>query len=198
MDGNDFMNKKKMWIIITAAAVALAALIGVLCWLYWPGCRVVGDTLYVDIQETGFAFDPETGELLGQTPVTVSGTAGLKAGKLFSGEILVEGYQNSSSGTITGSGAAEKQDDGSVLIYYNESCVHYETAETEADQTAAAATEKVEHICDYYYTVCLYPRKGDLTVVEVGSYLNETLVYVICAENEAEARELYQWYVENR
>lgn len=191
------MDKKKLWIIIAAAAV-LAVGIGVICWLFWPGYRVVGERLYVDIQKTGFVFDPKTGEILGETPVTVSGTAKSADGGDFEGEILVLGYQNMADGVVTGTAATETTDDGFVLIHYMESCTHYERVEFEDYQAEKDVTEKVTHICDYYYTVCLYPENKDFAAVEVGDYAEESLVYVICAEDEAEAKERYDWYVKNR
>lgn len=192
------MEKKKLWLIIGAAAVVLAIFVGVLCWLYWPGYRVVGDRLYVDIHEVGFIFDPENGKVLGQTPVTVSGTAKSADGADFEGEVLVLGYQNIADGTVTGSGGTETTEDGFVLIHYMESCTHYQNVEFEDYQAENDVTEKVTHICDYYYTVCLYPEDGDFAAVEVGDYAEETLVYVICAKDEAEAKERYEWYVKNR
>lgn len=193
------MDKKKLWIIIAAAAAVLVIVVVTLCALFWPGYRVVGDKLYVDIQKTGFVFDPETGEILGETPVKVSGTADSADGGDFEGEILVLSHQNMADGTVTGTAGTEKTDDGFVLIHYIESCTHYETVEFESGyEPENDVTKKVEHICDYYYTVCLYPEDGDFAAVEVGDYAEETLVYVICAEDEAEAKERYQWYVENR
>lgn len=193
------MDKKKLWLIIGAAVAALAILIGVLCWLYWPGYRVVGDRLYVDIQKTGFVFDPETGELLDQTPVTVTGTAASADGGVFDGEVLVEGYQNTADGVVTSEAGTETTDDGFVVIRYLENCTHDEVVEFESGyKPENDVTKKVSHICNYYYTVCLYPEDGDFAVVEVGHYYNDTLVYVICAEDEAQAREYYEWYVEHR
>lgn len=192
------MDKKKKWLLIGGAA-ALVILVGVLCWLFWPGYRMVGDRLFVDVQKVGFVFDPETGEILGETPVTVSGSADSADGGKFEGEILVLGYQNVSDGTITGSAGTEKTDDGYVLIHYLESCTHYEKVEFESGYDPEKdVTKKVEHLCDYNYTICLYPEDKDFLAVEVGNFYEDSLVYVICAEDEAEAKERYQWYVENR
>ena len=193
------MDKKKFWLIVGIAAALLAVVIGVLCWLFWPGFRVVGDRLYVDVQETGFIFDPKTGELLGQTPVTVTGTAKSAKGGVFDGEVLVLGYQNEVDGVVKAEAGTETTDDGWVVVHYLESCTHNEVVEFENGyKPENDVTKQVTHICNYYYTVCLYPENKDFAAVEVGHYYDDTLVYVICADNEAEARENYNWYVKNR
>lgn len=193
------MDKKKKWLIIGAGVAGLTILIVVLCLLFGPGYRIVGDRLYVDVQKVGFAFDPKTGEILGETPVTVSGSAKSANGAEFEGEIEVLGYQNTSDGKITGTADTETTEDGYVLIHYIESCVHYEKVEFESGyEPEKDVTKKVEHLCNYYYTVCLYPEDKDFLAVEVGNYNEDSLIYVICAENEAEAMERYKWYVEHR
>ena len=192
------MNKKKLWLIIGAAIAALAILIGVLCYLYWPGYRVVADRLYVDVEKTGFVFDPETGEILGETPVLVRGTATSAHNGVFSGEVEVLGYQNYADGTIVGEGTTERAKDGTVLIHYLENCTHYQDVELEDYKAATGVTEKVTHLCDYYYTVCLYPEDGEFVAVEIGDFEEESLVYVICAKTESQAKERYEWYVKNR
>lgn len=190
------MNKKKLWLIIGGAVAALAIFIGVLCYLYWPGSRVVAGRLYADIQRTGYVFDSETGELLGTTDVTVTGTAKSVDGGTFDGEIIVAGYENTSDGVMTGTAGTEKID-GFVLIRYVQSCTHHETVEFASGyQPENDVTKNVTHICNYYYTVCLNPDDRDFAVVEVRHYYNDTLVYVVCADDEAEATERYQWYLQ--
>lgn len=183
------MNRKWIW-ISAAIPVALlaAAVIGLQIWYNSSGIHVLGGELKVKMEATGYVIDGDTGEVIGQTPVSVNGVS--TESDQFDGEALVLGYQNVGEGFITDTKDLERTDSGFYLIHCMESCVH--------DEEVNGKTETVQHLCEYYYTYYLHPDDPEALVVCVGNFDERKLLYVVCADSETEALEQYDWFMENR
>lgn len=185
-------NNKWFWIGMTLLVVVLtAAVIGINTWYSSGSVRVVGGDIRVNLSGTGYIFNAETGELEGQTPVRVTGETLATDAEVFSGVLEVLGYVNVTEGTITTTKAVLRDDSGFWQIECLETCLHYE-------DTADGGKTPVEHICDYYYTYYLYPQREDFLVVAVKDFDEEYPDYVVLGGSEDEARETYQWFMENK
>lgn len=183
------MNRKWIWISLTVLVVLLtAAVVGLQIWYNSPGSHVVGGQIKVQLEATGYIIDGDTGEIIGQTPVSVNGVSTGSDG--FDGDVLVLGYQNVGEGVITETKKVERTDSGFYMIQCLESCVHQEMVNEQM--------QSVEHICEYYYTYYLYPKKPKSLVVCVGNFDERKLLYVVCADSETEALEEYGWFMENK
>ena len=184
-------NNKWIWIGMTLVVIALTAVVlGVNAWYNSGGVRVMGNQLRVELEGTGYVFDGETGEVTGQSPVILRGN-NLSADKqTFDGTLEVLAYQNEELGTVTGTSVVQEGENGFWMVHYLEQCLHYEDVED--------GTEAVEHICDYYYTYFLYPKNPDFLVVLVESFKEDTPIYIVLADSEAEAAEAYTWFMENK
>ncbi len=187
--------KKKLIIGIVAAVLLLALIVTAVVIIvkynkfHSEGVHLDGEYLYVEGNWTGYAFNPETGELVGQTPVEIKGATDKKE-KKFNGEMTVLGYMNVRDGQVSASTVTEQQDNGFYLIYYFEECYH------EADQENKISA--YSHQCEYYYTYYFYPEKEDFVAVEVMNSEFEDDVMVICASSEEQAKADYAWFMENK
>ena len=186
--------KKKL--ILGVAAVLLLALIVTAVIIivkydkfHSEGVHVDGDYIYVEGNWTGYAFNPETGEFVGETPVYIQGSSDQKDNK-FNGEMTVLGYMNVRDGQVSATTVTDPQDNGFYLIHYFEDCYH------EADYENKVSA--YSHQCEYYYTYYFYPEKGDFIAVEVMNSEFEDDVMVICASSEEQAKADFAWFMENK
>ena len=185
-------NNKWFWIGMTLFVIALtAAVIGVNVWYNSGSVRVSGEDIRVNMEGTGYIFDPQTGELQGQTPVRISGETLSTDAEIFDGDLEVLGYPNQTDGTITTTSVVQKDDSGFWWIECLETCLHYE-------QTGEDTTTPVEHICDYHYTYYLYPENEDFLVVMVKDFDEKYPAYVVLGDSEEQARETYKWFMEHK
>lgn len=183
---------KKKWIPITLLSVVvlfIGAVIALSVWFESPGIRVFGGDLHAEVSAVGYIIDGETEEILGQTPVNVDGSTSRTEEDVFDGELLVLGYQNTATGTISATKAIEYAQDF-CIIHHLESCTHPEENEE-------GITQDVEHFCDYYYTWYLYPEDQDFLVVAVQDFEEDSTIYVVCADSEKQALERYDWFLAN-
>ncbi len=186
------MKNKWIWIMLVAIVVLLiVAGMGIRHWLESLGVRVVGDTLYVNVQYNGYIFDGETGEMIAQSPVIMKGATSETDADVFDGDLEVTVFRNTPSGTISRTAGLEKTASGIYTIRVLETCTHQETDDENV-------TKEVEHILDYTYLYCIDPENPeDLTVV-VEDLEESTAYYVVCADTEEQARENYKAFLENK
>lgn len=184
------MKKNLFGIILGAVVVAIiAAAAGLQFWFERPGIREFNGGIHVELNEIGYIIDAKTGEITGQSPVSLNGSTATFDPETFEGEALVLGYQNTEGGKIETTLAVEKTGDGFYLIHQLEECTHSEEIN--------GVTQNVSHLCDYYYTYYIYPQKPDFLIALVESY-EEDAVYVVCADSEEDALAQYQWFLKNR
>ena len=124
---------KKKWIFGIAAVLLLALIVTAVIIIvkygqfHSEGIHLDGDYIHVEGTWTGYAFDPETGDLVGQTPVSINGNSDKKE-KKFNGEMIVLGYQNVKDGQVQATTVTEPTDTGFYLIHYFEDCVSVKSA----------------------------------------------------------------------
>jgi hypothetical protein len=185
-------NKKWFWIGMTLFIVAItAAVIGVNYWYHSGTVRATGEKIRVNMEGTGYIFDPQTGEVTGQTPVRVSGETRASDKDMFDGYLEVMGYVNLTDGTVTTTSVISKDDTGFWQIECIENCRHFENGQN-------GATVPVEHLCDYHYIYYFYPEKQDFLVVMVKDFDEPHPVYVVLADSQEQAEETYKWFMENK
>lgn len=189
---------KKKWILIGAAvAVAVVLLAGGLLYVKHmqsrPGVHVFDGKLYVDITGTGFTFDVESGELKGQTPVTVKGSAGVDAS--FDGTLSVLGYPVTETGKITHYSTLMDLENGFYEIHYSPACVHTETIDVtdEEGNATGTKTQQVNHLCNYQYIYVVYPENPDFLAVYIYDESETDYYCSVVADSEEQAKELYRW-----
>ncbi len=189
---------KKKWILIGVAAVVVAALLvgGLLYYKHMqnrPGVHMFDGTLYVNLQGTGFTFDVETGEIIGETPVTAQGSA--KVDKSFDGDLNVLGYSLSETGTITHNSTLMDVGNGFYEIHYSPSCQHTETVDVtdEEGKVTGTKTEQKDHLCNYQYIYVVCPENPDFLAVYINDYAETDYYCSVLADSEAEAKDLYKW-----
>lgn len=189
---------KKKWILTgVAVIVAVALLVGGL--LYYkhmqsrPGAHMFDGKLYVDLQGTGFTFDVESGELIGETPVTAKGSA--KVDDSFDGDLYVLGYPITETGTITDNSTLIDLENGFYEIHYSPSCLHTETVDVtdEEGNVTGTKTEQVNHLCNYQYIYVVYPENPDFLAVYIYDDAETDYYCSVLADSEEQAKELYQW-----
>lgn len=184
-------SSKWIWIGMTLLVIALTAtVIGVNYWYHSGSIRIAGDDIRVEFEGIGYIFDGETGEITGQTPVTLIGKSKSTDSEVFEGELDVLAYPNEETGTITSDVAVKEIADGYWIIRKLDTCLHYETTENER-------TEAVRHFCNYVYSYYFRPDNPDFLVVCIESYSNGGVAYVVLADSEEKATENYNWFMEN-
>ena len=184
---------KSKWYLIPVIAVILLVIValGFRIWFISPGFHVVGNDIHVDVTHKCFIIDGQTGELLDETTVTVTGGTSRSNGALFDGDLKILGYQNSASGTITSLKSIEKSENGCWMITHLENCTHQETDEN-------GVSKDVEHFCDYSYTYYLFPDDPERIVVLIESFDQYEPKYAVCADSEQDALERYEEFLKHR
>lgn len=184
------MKKKSLWIAAAVLTGLLVVAFGIALWFFYaPGIHILGNTSHVEVRRTCYIINGKTGEVTGQTPVEINGTA--NGSGEYDGTVLVLGYQNEESGIITSQAAVERTDSGFYTIQYLEQCSHFE-------EDKNGVTKEVSHLCDFTYKVYLYPGRWDFLLVDVDDLDDEAVRYLVAAESEEEALEKYKWFVENQ
>lgn len=185
------MKKNLVGIIAAAVVIALVGTVGgIALWFGSPGVRVFGGSLHAEINQIGYTIDPATGKIVGQTPINIDGSTSHSDPELFDGDSSMPAYKNDVSGTLEITRAIEVTDSGFYIIRQLEKCTHEETVDE--------ITKDVEHLCDNYYTYYLYPEKKDFLIGLVEQFEENTPIYVVCADSEAEALETYNWFLANK
>lgn len=182
------MKSRWIWIsLVVLLVVVLAVVIGLQLWLTGPGIRVFGGELFVETSGMGYAFNDETGECIGSSLVQVDGQT--DGSDVFSGELSVLGFPVTEAGTISGDPVVTEAE-GFYFIEYTPKCTHMET-------TASGREYPVEHFCDYSYQYCVYPEDPDFLAVLIYDNVEMEWHTVVIADNEEQARERYEWFLEN-
>lgn len=178
---------KMKWGLVLAIVIAVlvAVVIGIRVWFISPGIRVLGHDIHVDLSQTCYIIDGQSGEILDETTVSVKGATSRSDHTLFDGKMNVIGYHNVESGTIEATMGIKTTESGCWIITKLENCTHQET-------DANGITKDVEHICDYSYTYYLYPNDPGALVVLIESFEKYEPMYAICADNEQAALERYE------
>lgn len=179
---------KNKWILMgmTLLVIALTAtIIGTNVWYDSGNVRVMGGRLRVDLSGVGYVIDEETGEVIGQAPIVVRGETDKGDKETFVGELEIVGYENEADGTLSGTKAAAKGDDGYWEIHHLENCQHIEENDDGTSQV-------VNHSCKYRYIYYVHPDKQDFLVVRVKDKYEMYPLYVVRADSEEEALQIYQ------
>lgn len=187
------MNRKK-WILIgmTLLVIALAAfVIGVNSWYQSGNVRVMGGKLRVNLSGVGYIIDQETGEVTGQAPLNVRGESDEADKSVFVGDLEIMGYINEADGTLTSNKGVMEGDDGYWEIRHLENCQHIEEDED-------GNSKVVNHSCKYSYIYYVHPEKQDFLVVRVKDKYEMYPVYVVLADSEEEALQIYQDFKGNK
>lgn len=184
--------KYKKWIWISVVVLFIAALVltvvGINRWFYSGNVRVMGDRVRVSLSGTGYMFEHETGEYLGTTMMSIDGES-LKSDKsLFDGWMNILDYVNEYDGTLTTIMGTMEGEDGYWEIVVNESCTHVE-------ENDRGNMEKVTHSCKYSYTFFVHPDKQDFLVARVKDSYAVYPVYVVMADSQEEATQIYKEFV---
>lgn len=186
--------KTNKWIIIGVIVLVLAlaaAVIGVNMWFQSGNVRVMGGQLRVDFSGVGYIFSHETGEIIGQAPLNVSGKTSATDKELFVGDLEILGYMNEADGTLLSNKAVREGDDGYWEIYQMESCRHVEEDED-------GNTDVVSHACKYSYIYYVHPDQQDFLVIRVKDKYAMFPFYVVLASSEEEATEIYKSFTEGK
>lgn len=182
------MKGKWLWTgIITVLVLTVGSLICIRLWGERPGVHLNFGDLYVDLDGVGFVFNDETGEYIGQTPVSVDGRT--EGDEIFLGELDVLSYPISETGTISGDPYVEEAKDGYYYIQYLPVCTHSDTED--------GVTRSEEHFCNYTYTYCVRPGDPEFLAVVIFDYDEQDYYTVIMAEDEAQAKERYQAFLDS-
>lgn len=182
------MKGKWLWTgIITALVLVVGAMLGLRLWGERPGVHMYFGDLYADLDGVGFVFDDATGEYIGQTPVAVDGRT--EGDDTFVGELTVLSYPITETGTISGDPYVEEAKDGYYYIQYLPMCTHSETVD--------GVTQFEEHFCNYTYTYCVRPDDPQFLAVVIYDYNEEDYYTVVMAEDETQAKERYQAFLDS-
>lgn len=184
------MKSKWLWIaLVVVVILALVSFVGVQYWLGRPGVRVAMGDLYVERSGMGYAFNDETGECIGSSMVTVDGKSDGEG--VFDGTLSVLGFPITESGTISGDPVMTEAGGGFYYIEYSPQCTHMEVAEGTDRQYP------VTHLCDYSYQYCVYPDDPQFLAVLIYDAVEMEWYTVVVADDEEQARERYEWFLEN-
>lgn len=187
------MNKKKwIWIGMTLLVIALTAtIIGINSWYNSGNVRVMGGRVRVDLEGIGYVIDQETGELIGQSELVIRGQSDSANKEIFVGRMEVMGYLNEADGTMATNKGVLKGDDGYWEIRRVDNCSHLETDEK-------GESKVVNHSCKYSYIYYIHPDKQDHLVVRIKDKYKINPVYVVLADSEDEAMQIYREFTAGR
>ena len=177
--------KKWIWIGMTLLVAALTAtVIGVNSWYHSGNVRVMGSKLRVDFSGVGYIIEQETGEVTGQAPLRVHGETDSVDQEIFVGNLEILGYINEADGTLTSTKGVLKGKNGYWEIRHLDNCQHIEENED-------GSSKVVNHSCKYSYIYYVHPDKQDFLVVRVKDKYEMYPVYVVLADSEEEALQIY-------
>lgn len=90
------MNKKK-WLFVSALAVVLIAVIGVICWYFGPGVHRVFQWVHFNFEDaTCYVVDRESNTVTGTTKLTLKG--GYKMNESAGVDFRIDGYADEGYG----------------------------------------------------------------------------------------------------
>lgn len=183
--------KAKKWILIgmTLLILALTAtVIGINGWYKSGNIRVLDGRLRVEIHGVGYIIDHETGEVTGQAPMSVIGSSDSMDKTVFVGDLDIMGYANEADGTMTSNKGIVKGSNGYWEIRHLDNCTHLETDED-------GNSEIVNHSCKFSYIYYVHPDKQDFLIARVRDKYAVYPVYVVLANSEAEALQIYRDFI---
>ena len=157
-------NHKWIWIALVILFIAALAVTIVLVnrWYLSGNVRTTGQQVRVDLSGKAYIFEHETGEMLGETMMTLYGET--KPGNLevFDGwmNIMNMEYMNEYDGVLTTTMGVLEGEDGYMEIHVHESCTHVETNDR-------GTKEEVTHACKYTYEFYVHPDMQDFLVARV-------------------------------
>ena len=182
----------KKWIWISVLVLFIVALVvtvaGFNSWFNSGNVRVAGGRVRVSLSGTAYMFEHETGEMLGTTMISIDGVSKKGDKEIFDGWMNVMSYVNEYDGTLTTTMGTMEGENGYWEILVNESCTHLEENDN-------GAMEAVTHFCKYSYTFYVHPDKQDFLVVRVKDSYAVYPVYVVMADSEEEATQIYKEFV---
>ena len=180
--------KTKKWILIAMTLLVIAltvTVIGVNHWYHSGNVRVMGGRLRVDITGVGYIIEQETGEVTGQAPLKVLGESDAANKEVFVGDLDVMGYINEADGTMTSNKGVMKGENGYWEIRQLDNCRHVE-------EDDSGNSKVVNHSCKYSYIYYVHPDKQDFLIVRVKDKYAMYPLYVVLADSEEEALQIYQ------
>lgn len=186
--------KSKAWIWITMIIVLIVALVVTIVlvsrWYQSGNVRSNGEQVRVDLSGQAYIFDHETGEMIGSTMMTLYGETEPGNLEVFDGwmNIMNMDYMNQYDGTLTTTMGVLEGDDGYLEIHVHETCTHWE-------ETDRGTREQVTHSCKYAYEFYVHPQKQDFLVARVKDTYAVYPVYIVMADTEAEATQIYHEFV---
>lgn len=181
------MNKKK-WVLIGMTLLVIALTVTVICinnWYNSGNVRVMDGRLRVDLDGIGYVIDQETEEITGEVEVAIHGRSDSVEKDIFVGRMEVMGYLNEADGTMTSNKGILKGEDGYWEIRRRDNCQH---VEEDDDGTSKSVT----HSCKYSYIYYVHPDKQDFLVVRISDKYKVYPVYVVFADSEEEAMQIYR------
>ena len=173
-----------MTVLVVFITALVLLVVGMNNWFNSGNVRVVGGRVRVSLSGTGYMFEHETGELLGTTMVAIDGVSEKGDGNLFDGWANVLDYVNEYDGTLTTTMGVLEGENGLWEIHIHEECTHMEESENGYEVP-------VTHACKYSYEFYVHPDRQDFLVVRVKDSYAVYPVYVVMADSEAEARQIY-------
>ena len=183
---------KKRWIWIGLLVLCLVALVATVIisnkWFNSGNVRVMGGRVRVSLSGTGYMFDHETGEMLGTTLMSIEGVSRKDDKSIFDGWMNVLNYVNEYDGVLTTTMGTMEGEDGYWEILVSESCEHLE-------RNDQGSLETVTHSCKYSYTFYVHPDRQDFLVARVKDTYAVYPIYVVMADSEAEATQIYKEFV---
>lgn len=185
--------KYSKWIWIGAILfiiVLIGVVVGINMWYNSGNVRAMGGKLRAELYGVGYVFNHETGELIGQTTVSVNGETSSSDKEIFEGLLNVKDYYNEADGTLTTTKGVLEGDDGYWEIRVRENCRHIE-------ENDDGTSEVVNHSCKYSYTYYVHPDKQDFLVVRVRDKYEVYPLYVIMANSQEEATRIYKEFTAN-
>ena len=184
------MNAKK-WIFLNIVVVLITALIfavvGFNRWFHSGNVRVAGGRVRVSLGGEAYMFEHETRELLGTTAISIEGVSEKGDGNHFDGWFNVMNYVNEYDGVLSTNMGVLEGEDGFWEIHVMESCTHME-------ETEGGYEKEVTHFCKYSYEFFVHPDKQDFLVARVKDSYAVYPVYVVMADSEEEAWQIYNEY----
>lgn len=180
------MQKSKLLIILAAVLIlAAAAAVGGACWFYSPGVHFLFNRVHCDIQRECYVLDSTWQKILGQTTVSLDGSAVMKDSYTFARKdshdgltIDVSDYQNTQTDRYSSYFVTESQYGDlwriSRLDFYDK-----------LSDTPEGSSFNIQ--CPYSYIMYLDPEDPEYMVIAISEEGQDPF-YVVYASSEADAR----------